>query len=568
MNYILGIGGYSHDSSAALLRDGAIVSAVQEERLTRIKHAGGFPYKAIDYCMKKEGIGPGDISAIAFYAKKSNWDGYLYSALKFSILNIGQTISHPKDFIRTVGYRVYKSLNFRMDFERFFYETRFPKKIFFAYDHHACHAASAYYTSPFNEALILCLDGGGDGKTTTAWIGRDNKLDEIKLGIRHPHSISLVYTRITRYLGFPSSGDEYKVMGLAAFGKPVYFDRLQDLVILKDDGTYKLNMKYFNYQYEFSLSRKFYEEFGPARNRGEKITEHHADMAASIQKLYEKVLLHLAVALKKRTGLKDLAIGGGSALNCKGNGRLFLERVFDNIFVPSSASDSGTSIGAALYHYNRTLELPRKGSVRTDGYGPEYSDEEILEEISRDGLKYERLDNPARRAAELIANGNIIGWFQGRMEFGPRALGYRSILADPRTKDTKDRINKTIKFREEFRPFAPSIMREFVKEYFNADAECPFMTYTLGVAPEKKDKIEAVVNADGTGRIQTVSKEDQPLYYELIHAFYKITGVPVLLNTSFNLSDEPIVCSPHDAIRTFYTCGMDALIIGKFMLKK
>lgn len=568
MTWTLGIGGYSHDASAALLRDGKLVAAVQEERLTRIKHIGGFPYKSIEYCIEVGGIGPKDISAIAFYAKKSNWDRLLLGALKASFLNIRDTLSDTQGFIDTIGNRVYKSLRFRAELRRFFFETGFGKAIFYDYDHHACHAASAFYSSPFDKAVILCIDGAGDGKTTSAWIGRGNVISEIDLGIRHPHSLGLVYHRVTEYLGFLSSGDEYKVMGLAAYGEPVYLNKLRNMIILHTDGSYRLNMNYFKYQYQFSLSEKFYKTFGPPRKKDDEVTEHYANMAASLQRLFEEVLIHLALELKKRTGLKNLAISGGSALNCRGNGKLLLKGEFDSIFVPPGASDLGTSIGAAQYHYHQVLRKPRACHMKRDDWGPGYGDEEILEELNRSGLKYKRLVHPAATAAELIAEGNIVGWFQGRMEFGPRALGYRSILADPRRKDVKDRINKTIKFREEFRPFAPSILREYVKAYFNADVNCPFMTFTLDVLPEKRSEILGIVHVDGTGRLQTVSKEDQPLYYSLISKFNELTGVPVVLNTSFNLAGEPIVCSPHDAIRTFYTCGIDVLVMGHYLVRK
>lgn len=568
MYWVLGIGGYSHDASAALLCDGQLIAAVQEERLLRNKHIGGFPYKSISYCIKAGGIKSTDISAIAFYTKKSNWDGYLWNVVKFALRNFSYTLTNLKGFVHSFGYRAHKCINFRADLERFFYETRFEKGLFHDYDHHACHAASAYYSSPFDEALVLCVDGGGDGKTTTAWIGKGNRLSEIHLGIKHPHSLGLIYHRITEYLGFLSSGDEYKVMGLAAYGKPVYFDKLKNIIIFQKGGAYKLNMEYFNYQYQYSLSNKFYKNFGPARREDEEINEHYVNMAASVQKLFEEVIIHIAVELKNKTDINNLALSGGTALNCKSNGRLMLTKVFDNIFVPPATSDLGTSIGAAQYHYHHVMQHPKTFHMKSDDWGPEYSNEEILEEFNRSGLKYESLSDPAFTAAKLIADGNIVGWFQGRMEFGPRALGYRSILADPRQKDIKDRINKTIKFREEFRPFAPSILREYVKDYFNVDVDCPFMTFTFDVLPEKRKSIQGIVHVDGTGRLQTVSKEDHPLFYSLIAHFERLTGIPVVINTSFNLAGEPIVCSPYDAIRTFFTCGMDALIIGKYLVRK
>jgi carbamoyltransferase len=567
MTWVLGIGGYSHDASAVLLKDGQLVAAVQEERLSRIKHQGGFPNKSISYCLDVAGIGPEEVDAVAFYAKRSNWDGYLFHSMKASLSNIRYTLMHPKGFVHTVGYRLYKSLSFRADLARFFYETGLTKSKFFDCDHHACHAASAYYSSPFDKSLILCIDGGGDGRTITAWIGQGNKLSEIDMGIKHPHSLGLIYTRITRYLGFPSPGDEYKVMGLAAYGEPVYFDKLKDLIRM-EDNSFRLNMEYFNYQYEYAFSDKFYAMFGPPRGEGQEINEHYANMAASVQKLFEYVLCQLAYKLKNMTGIKNLCLTGGCSLNCRANGKLLLTGEFDDIFVPPGASDLGTSLGAAQYYYHHIGDNPKRFTMKRDDWGVEYTDEKIFKEIDRSGLSYEVLEDPAKTGAELIAQGKIVGWFQGRMEFGPRALGNRSILADPRNADMKDRINSTIKFREEFRPFAPSVLRGHVKDYFNADVNSPFMTYTLDILPEKRKEVQAIVHTDGSGRVQTVSEDDQPLYYDLIKKFFELTGTPVLLNTSFNLAGEPIVCSPYDAIRTFYTCGMDALIMGKYLIQK
>ncbi len=567
MIHILGIGGYSHDASAALLSGGQLTAAVQEERLTRIKHQGGFPYEAMKYCLKAGGVSRRDVSAIAFYTRKSNWDGYLFDVVKQSMRNPRYTLWHGTGFVASVGYRLQRSIDFRADLGRFFYETGFPRAIFHDYDHHTCHAASAFYSSPFEEAAILCIDGGGDGKSTTAWVGRGRDLRELDLGIRTPHSMGLVYTRLTRYLGFPGSGDEYKVMGLAAYGVPEYLDRLRRMVILTDSG-YRLNMEYFTYQYAYALSERFYREFGPPREKGEPITPHYANMAASTQRLFEEVLLHLARVLKRRTGIRNLAIAGGSSLNCSGNGKLLLSGEFDSIFVPPAASDLGASVGAAQYHYHHSLGRPRSFVLTTDEWGPGYDDDEILTELQRALIPYERVDDPAQAAAELLAQGKIVGWFQGRMEFGPRALGQRSILADPRSREIKDRVNLTIKFREEFRPFAPSCLREYVDKYFEVDMDSPFMTFTVEVRPERRDEIPGVVHVDGTARLQTVALETQPLYHALIARFHALTGVPMVLNTSFNLAGEPIVCSPFDALRTFYTCGMDALFLGRYLVRK
>lgn len=308
--WVLGIGGYSHDASAALVHDGELVAAVQEERLTRIKHVGGFPYESINYCLRAGGIEKEKVSAIAFYARKSNWDKYLWDVLKASVYHSQCTLANLRGFVASVGYRLYRSFNFRADLARFFYETGFDSKLFFDHKHHACHAAAGYYSSPFDEAIVLCVDGGGDGKTTSAWIGRGTRLEELDLGIRHPHSMGLIYTRVTRYLGFLSPGDEYKVMGLAAYGKALHLNKMREMIQLLPDGTYRLNMNFFNYQFEYSLADLFYKEFGPSRKKGEPIDEQHADIAASVQALFEEVLLYLAVGLKKRTGIRNLVISG------------------------------------------------------------------------------------------------------------------------------------------------------------------------------------------------------------------------------------------------------------------
>ena len=387
MTWVLGIGGYSHDASAALLHNGELVAAVQEERLTRIKHVGGFPYESIKYCLQEGGIQRDDVDAVSFYARKSNWDGYLWDVLKASVLHPRYTMSKPRGFVASVGYRFYRSFNFRADLARFFYETGFDRTRFFDHDHHSCHAAAGYYSSPFDEAIVLCVDGGGDGKTTSGWLGRGAQLEELDLGIRHPHSVGLVYTRITQYLGFLSPGDEYKVMGLAAYGKPVYLDKMREMIRFRSDGSYRVNMKFFNYQFEYSLADRFVTEFGPPRAKGEPVDDRHANVAASVQAVFEEVLLHLAVGLKKRTGIRNLAISGGSALNCLANGMLLASGEFDDIFVPPAASDLGTSIGAAQFHYHQRMGNTTRRELRNDGWGPAYGEEEILEELLRAGVR-------------------------------------------------------------------------------------------------------------------------------------------------------------------------------------
>ncbi|OGV37090.1 MAG: hypothetical protein A2X48_04570 [Lentisphaerae bacterium GWF2_49_21] len=568
MYYTLGIGGFSHDSSAALLEDGKLAAAVQEERLSRIKHEGGFPYKSINYCLDSAGIKLDDVSAVAFYAKKSNWDKVLFTLAKDSVLNPIYSISHIRNVAVGFGRRLYMSAQFRAEYERFLVKTKLDRSKFHFYDHHSCHAASAFLCSKYDNAIILCIDSVGDGKTTSGWIGRGNSIIPVDLKIRYPHSIAKIYAKITEFLGFHSLGDEYKVMGLAAYGKPSRIEELRKLVRFLPNGEIKLDMNYFTYHDGYGFSSKFYDVFGLPRGNNTPVDGNYADIAASIQALFEEVVMHHALYLKKSTGIRNLCLCGGTALNSKCNGKLVLTGEFDNIFIPPAASDLGTSIGAALLHWNQKLNKPRSFVLETDALGPRYDDPFIKSELEKYNLKYVETEDPSIAAAKLISKGRIIGWFQGRMEFGPRALGYRSILADTRKAEIKNKINSTIKFREEFRPFAPSILRECVKDYFEKDINCPFMTFTLMIKPDRQSEIQGVCHVDGSGRLQSVAENENPAYYRLIKEFHKITGVPVVLNTSFNLAGEPIVCSPYDAIRTFFTSGMNDLIIGKYILSK
>jgi carbamoyltransferase len=567
MSTILGIGGFSHDSAAALVVDGKLVAAVQEERLTRVKHVGGIPTNAISYCLETSGLTLADLDAITFYTSRKHWTKLCRSYLRSSASHPVDSLMHPGRFLRRLSWHGYRIISFEAELRRYLVASAIPYGKFFDYDHHLCHAASTFYSSPYDEMSVLCVDAVGDGKTTSFWHADENGLREVSPAVPHPHAIASLYSQITRYLGFHSLGDQYKVMGLASYGTPQYLSEMSKLVERRHGG-YRLNSDYFDWREDYRLSPKFSEVFGSARLPDEPIEKRHRDIAASLQSFFEGIVLELATFLKEKTGCETLGLAGGSALNCAANGKILRSGLFKNVFVLPCASDLGTCLGAAQYHAHTKLGEPRNFNLTTDAWGPSFDDAEIEAILRRSGVSFTRSHQIETDTARLIANGDIVGWFQGRMEFGPRALGQRSILADPRAPEVKDRVNMTIKFREEFRPFAPMILRENVEEYFGIDCAMPFMTFAVNAEKEYIDKIPSVVHVDGTSRVQTIDKGASPQLHNLISEFKKLTGVPVLLNTSFNLAGEPIVCSPEDALRTFFTCGMDVLAIGSFLVTK
>jgi len=556
---VLGLSCYYHDAAAALVRDGRLVAAAHEERFTRKRHDPDFPYQAIAYCLQEAGISIDDVDYIGFYDKPftkldrilqtyfATWPRSYPSFIKAMPVWINEKMWVPQT--------IRKKLNFKGE-------------ILFC-DHHMSHAASAFLVSPFKEAAILTLDGVGEWDTTTYGYGQGNNIRLLKT-IHFPHSLGLFYSAFTYYLGFKVNSAEYKVMGLAPFGQPAFYDLImKELVDLKDDGSFKLNMKYFSYDYGLKMTNSRFDQlFGfPRRKPESEITKFHQDVASSLQKVTEDIVLKMANHLYKETGLKNLCLAGGVALNCLANSRILKETPFKELFIQPGSSDAGGAVGVAAYVYYTLLNNQRK-FVWKDAYlGPGYSQAEIKDFLIRKGICFKEYNGQEllKITARLLSEQNIIGWYQGRMEFGPRSLGNRSILADPRRGENKDRVNQKVKYRETFRPFAPSILWEKAKGYFEIDRESPFMLLTFKV---KSREIPAVTHVDNSARLQTVKREENELFYDLLSEFYSLTGCPALLNTSFNLRGEPIVCTPEEAYLSFMRSGMDYLILGNYVLDK
>ncbi|MCM8789861.1 MAG: carbamoyltransferase [Candidatus Omnitrophica bacterium] len=592
--FILGISCYYHDSAACLLKDGYLVAAAEEERFTRIKHDFSFPHRAIKFCLEFGGIKGKDLNFVVFHEKpflkferiiKTIISTYPQSANLFS----DTAINWLKDKL-WIKANISESLGIAED------------KILFS-EHHLSHAASSFFCSPFKETAILTCDGAGEWATTVLGAGRaewnGQGKNEIQLfeEIRFPHSLGLLYSVFTAFLGFEVNEGEYKVMGMAGFGEPKYVDRVYELINLNDNGSFKLNMKYFSFHYHTkrSFNKHFRKLFGPPRNPKARfvtsktslydytepateeeirINQYYADVASSIQKVTEDILIKIANYLYNKTGMKKLCYSGGVALNCLANSRILNETGFDEIFIQPSAGDSGAAIGAALYVWHCFLKKPRKFTLEHAYWGRAYSDDEIRAFLEEKNLEYDYAEDEDKLldlVTDALISQKIIGWFQGRAEWGPRALGNRSILADPRNEKMKDIVNIRIKFREPFRPFASSVLFEKAKDFFDLgklDSQYPlkFMLYTARVS--KKDKIPAVTHIDGSSRIQLVDKKTNLFYYCLIERFYQRTGIPVLLNTSFNLKGEPIVNSPQEAFNTFVQSGLDMLVLNNYIIRK
>ncbi len=569
---VLGVSHTIHGSAACLAGESGITGAVVEERFNRRKYSADFPLAAMRYSLREGGMEIEDVEGFAYSMTASNFLAQVSKPQSEQLRFYPEAYyGFPNHVLPQVGAEWADCV------EQSF---RLPggKKVRFYYvDHHLSHAAEAFYLSPYKEAAILTVDGRGDGVSAMFSVGREGKITPLKR-VPFPHSIGQVYATFTEFLGFKPSQDEFKVMGLAGYGKAErLYDRVRALVKLFDDGMFEIDLPYFSYFVPgpAKFNRKFIDTFGQPRNPSGPITQNHMDLAAAIQAVFEETLLHMATALHRMTGLSTLCYGGGVALNSLGNGRLLTETPFKNLWISSSPNDSGACRGAAAYTYASILGRPFQGQCRHDYLGPAWENAEIEKFLGECGLKYETLTDPAQTAASEIAAGKIVGWFQGRMEFGPRALGNRSILADPRRAEMKKEINQRIKFREWFRPFAPSVIAEEAATYFevteallHVGGPLDFMTYVCPVKESKRDLLPAVTHVDGTARLQIVHQETNPTYYRLLRAFEALSGIPVVLNTSFNLNNEPMVCSPADAVKSFYMCGLDSLFLNHFLLRK
>ncbi len=592
MAYILGISAFYHDSAATLVKNGEIISAVQEERFTRIKHDSSFPINSINFLLKEQNIKMSDVNYIVFYEKPF---------LKFERLLETYLAFAPKGF-KSFKMAIPIWLREKLFQKKFIINSiaksfpEFDKKseIFFS-EHHLSHAASAYYPSPFEEALILTADGVGEWTTTSVAVGNGRNI-EIKEEINFPHSLGLLYSAFTYYTGFEVNGGEYKLMGLAPYGTPKYKDIItENLIDTCEDGSFSLNMKYFNYATGLTMINKNFEKlFGKkTRKKDSQIEKFHMDVASSIQVVTEDIILKIVKNLKKKYNLANLCLAGGVALNCVANGKIIKEKIFKNVWVQPAAGDAGGSLGAALAFWYLELKKERKHPNNEDKMkgsylGTSYSNDEIKEILVSIGARYRKINDEEmlNQVAKEISNGKSVGWFQGKMEFGPRALGARSILADPRDKETQKNLNLKIKFRESFRPFAPAVLKEKVHEWFDFDGTSPYMLIVAKILESRKIKVKedeyegleklkikrstipAVTHVDYSARIQTVDKLTNPKFYELIKKFNEITNCPILVNTSFNVRDEPVVNTVEDAFKCFMSTDLDLLAIENFLLKK
>jgi carbamoyltransferase len=569
---ILGINAYHGDAAACLVQDGRLVAAVEEERFNRKKHCAGFPRQSIAYCLKAGGIKLRDLDHVGISRDpRANLVSKVYSRLGLLVRSPGRLIERLRSQAR--------ALSFQQDFlEAFRDQADIIRAKFHHVEHHLAHVASAFYVSGFQQAALLSVDGFGDYASVLMGQGFENEITVLRR-IGFPHSLGLFYTALTQYLGFPHYGDEGKVMALAAFGKPTYMDAMRQIVISAPRGGFRLNLDYFSHHSEGVdmtwhddaspsigrvFSKKMEEVLGPARVPKSELTQHDYDVAASLQARLEEVVLDICRQLHAEVGCDHLALAGGVALNSVVNGMIPDRTPFREVFIQPAAADSGTALGAAFYIYHQLLHQPRSFQM-VDAYtGPAFSEAECEAALKEAAIPYRRENEIEKVAAKMLADGRIVGWFQGRMEFGPRALGNRSILTHPGLPDMKATINARIKHREPFRPFAPSVLLDHMEEYFGPHLPSPYMLMVYAFLPGQLEKVPAVAHVDGTGRLQTVTREENPLYYRLIDEFRRLTGIPMVLNTSFNDS-EPIVCTPSDAIACFRNSHMDVLVMGNLV---
>ena len=594
--YILGLSAYYHDSAACLVKDGMIVAAAQEERFTRRKHFAGFPVESIKYCLKEGNIRLGDVCYVVFYEKPFiKFERLLETYLSFAPRGI---LSFCAAMPAWMKEKIFLKDNIKNELSELggLHKASVPPILFS--EHHESHAASAFYPSPFRDAAILCMDGVGEWATTSAWQGQGHQLTPL-WEIPFPHSLGLLYSAFTYYAGFKVNSGEYKVMGLAPYGEPKYVKAIYDhLLDLKEDGTFQLNMDYFNYCTGLTMTNeKFHALFGgPPRKPESRLTQREMDLARSIQEVTETVMVRLASTLHRETSAENLCLAGGVALNCVGNGRILREGPYKRIWVQPAAGDAGGAVGAAMAAWHRFLDNPRKNNgpsidaMQGAFLGPSFSNEEIEQFLKASDSPYQRLTDEALfdSIADALASEKVIGWFQGRMEFGPRALGGRSIIGDARSPKMQSVMNLKIKYRESFRPFAPSVLRERMSDYFDLESDSPYMLLVAPVRERRRkamtvaerslwgiellnvprSDIPAVTHVDYSARIQTVHEETNPRYYKLIKAFESKTGYAVIVNTSFNVRGEPIVCTPEDAYRCFMRTEMDLLVLENCILHK
>jgi len=584
---LLGISAFYHDSAACLVRDGQIIAAAQEERFTRKKHDPAFPRMAVEYCLREGGIAVKDLDLVSFYEKPFlKFDRILHSYLAYAPAGL-------RSFLMAIPLWIRERIWMKELLRR---ELNFSGQIVFP-EHHESHAASAFFPSPYPEAAFLTVDGVGEWTTTSYGVGREHRV-EILGELQFPHSLGLLYSAFTYFTGFRVNSGEYKLMGLAPYGEPKYVDLiLRELVDLKEDGSFRLNMRYFGYGAGLKMTNRRFESLfgGPPRLPESRLTQRDMDLARSIQEVTEEILFRMARHVRRQTGQKRLCLAGGVALNCVANGRILREGLFEQIWIQPAAGDAGGALGAALFAWHQYLDQPRaadghRDSQRASCLGPAFSTADIRAFLSERAVPFVELseaDLPGK-VADLIHAGKVIGWFQGRMEFGPRALGARSILGDAQSPKMQELMNLKIKFRESFRPFAPAVLRERVSEYFELDDESPYMLIVAPVARDKRveltadqqalfgmdklltvrSRIPAVTHVDYSARVQTVSEEDHPVFYRLLRTYADRHGCPVIINTSFNVRGEPIVCTPEHAYLCFMRTNMDYLVLGNFLIEK